>query len=96
MEEVGGNEGKVRRPPSTKAYIVLQRINVGAPGEPNVKVLAVRLNRATADEVVRRNPGTWVEKHIAIKYEAPPDYEELPTGEVFLSRKFKQRRDRGV
>jgi hypothetical protein len=50
-----------------KVYLVLQRQNVFKRGEPNVKILAARLNRRLAQEVVDTIPGTWIEKQYAVK-----------------------------
>lgn len=50
-----------------KVYVILQRLNVHAEGAPNTKVLATRLNLRSAQAVVDENPGTWMERHMAIK-----------------------------
>ncbi len=50
-----------------KVYLVLQRQNIHKRGEPNVKILAARLNRKLAQEVVDTMPGTWIEKQYAVK-----------------------------
>jgi hypothetical protein len=52
---------------AVKTYVVLQRVNLPRPGEPHVKVLAVKLTHAAADEIVAALPGTYIEKHIATK-----------------------------
>lgn len=50
-----------------KVYVVLQTNNVAKPGEPNERVLATRLTRKAAKEIVDRYPGTRIEKHLATK-----------------------------
>jgi hypothetical protein len=54
-----------------KVYIVLQLL-VNVPGDrPNVKVLSVWLNRKSADEMAARKSRSWVERHLASKYDNP-------------------------
>jgi hypothetical protein len=50
-----------------KTYVVLQKNNVARDGEPNEKVIAVKLTRGAAQAIVNRNPGTRIEKHLADK-----------------------------
>ena len=50
-----------------KVYIVLQKNNVARGGEPNERIIATRLTRGAAEEVVRDLPGTRIEKHMATK-----------------------------
>lgn len=50
-----------------KVYVVLQRLNLPKPGQPGVRVMAVKLTMAAANKIVEQNPGTWVEKHVADK-----------------------------
>jgi hypothetical protein len=50
-----------------KVYLVLQRITLVRPGEPNVKILAARLTRTAAQEMVDAIPGTYIEKQLASK-----------------------------
>lgn len=50
-----------------KIYTVMQRLNLPKPGQPNVRVMAVKLTMAAAQKIVDANPGTWVEKHLADK-----------------------------
>lgn len=50
-----------------KVYLVIQTINVARDGSPNREVIAARLTRAAADEIVDRVVGTHVEKYLAIK-----------------------------
>ena len=52
---------------NVKVYLVLQRNNVARPGEPNEKVIAVKLTRSSAQAIVDANPGTRIAKHIADK-----------------------------
>ncbi len=52
---------------AVKVYLVLQTINVARDGTPNRQVIAARLTRAAADEVVDRVAGTYVEKYLATK-----------------------------
>jgi len=50
-----------------KVYLVLQRINLPRPGEPNVRIVATRLTRAAAQSVVDTTSGTYIEKQVAQK-----------------------------
>jgi hypothetical protein len=52
---------------AVKTYVVLQRVNLPKPGEPNAKVLAVKLTNGAAQAIVDALPGTYIEKHIATK-----------------------------
>jgi hypothetical protein len=52
---------------AVKTYVVLQRVHLPKAGEPPVKVLAVKLTHAAAQEIVDALPGTYIEKHIATK-----------------------------
>ena len=54
-------------PLAVKVYLVLQTINVARDGAPNREVIAARLTKAAADEIVDRVAGTYVEKYVAIK-----------------------------
>jgi hypothetical protein len=56
-----------RKPIEVKVYIVCQRRNLTRPGEANVALLAARLTRAAAQEIVDRTPGCWIEKMVANK-----------------------------
>jgi hypothetical protein len=62
-----GQLAEKRKPIEVKVYIVCQRRNLAKPGETNVTLLAARLTRAAAQEIVDRNPGTWIEKLVANK-----------------------------
>ena len=50
-----------------KVYVVLQRFNLPRHPEANVKVVATKLTRKSAQAVVDITPGTWIEKHVATK-----------------------------
>ena len=50
-----------------KVYLVMQRVGLPRPGEPNVKILAARLTRTAAQEMVDAIPGTYIEKQLASK-----------------------------
>lgn len=50
-----------------KVYAVMQRLNLPKAGQPNVRVMAVKLTMAAAQKIVDQNPGSWVEKHVADK-----------------------------
>lgn len=50
-----------------KTYVVLSRRNLTKPGEPNVEVVAVLLSRAAAQAIIDKVPGTYFEKHLAVK-----------------------------
>lgn len=50
-----------------KVYVVLQRMNLTRPEESNCRIIATRLTKTAADEIKDKNPGTWVEKHVAVK-----------------------------
>ncbi len=64
---MGRRRGRTPTPIAIKVYVVLQRINLTRGDEPNSRVIAVRLTRSGADEVRDGNPGTWVERHVAVK-----------------------------
>ncbi len=57
-----------KNPIAIKVYLVLQRINVARDGQVNSRVIAARLTKSAADDVVCDTAGTWVEKHTAVKY----------------------------
>lgn len=50
-----------------KVYLVCMRRNVAKPGEPNVQIIAARLTRSAAQAMVDATPGTYIEKHVAVK-----------------------------
>lgn len=54
-------------PIAIKVYVVLQRMNLARAEELNCRIIATRLTKTAADEIRDRNPGTWVEKHVAVK-----------------------------
>lgn len=56
-----------RKPIEVKVYVVCQRRNIVRPGEANVTLLAARLTRAAAQDIVDRTPGTYIEKLVANK-----------------------------
>lgn len=56
-----------KRPLAIKVYVVMQRINIVGGDELNSRIIAARLTSAAADDIVDKNPGTWVEKHVAVK-----------------------------
>ncbi len=62
MGKSGGKE-----PLAVKVYVVLQTMNMAREGEPNCRIIATRLTRAAAQEIHDENPGTWIEKHTAVK-----------------------------
>ena len=62
MTKVGGRE-----PLAIKVYVVLQTMTLARHGEPNCRIIATRLTRAAAQDIHDANPGTWIEKHIAVK-----------------------------
>jgi hypothetical protein len=43
------------------------RLNLAHEGHPNIKIIAARLTRAAAQEIVDRTPGTFIEKMFATK-----------------------------
>lgn len=48
-------------------YLVFQRKNLFAEGEPNVAIVAAKLTRRGAEEIVAAMAGTYIEKVMAIK-----------------------------
>jgi hypothetical protein len=50
-----------------KVYLVVQRQTLARPGEPNTRIIAARLTRSAAQEIVDQIPGTFIEKHLALK-----------------------------
>lgn len=50
-----------------KVYLVCMRRHIVKPGESNVQVVAARLTRSAAQAIVDATPGTYIEKHVAIK-----------------------------
>jgi hypothetical protein len=50
-----------------KVYLVLQLLNLAPPGQSNVRVVAARLTREAAQRIVDSTPGTFIEKHVAVK-----------------------------
>lgn len=65
-----------------KVYLVHEKNNLPKSGEASSRVVAARLTAAAAQRVVDRRPGTWMEKHFAIKDEVPEGYTESPNGDV--------------
>lgn len=61
-----GNEKRKRRI-QVKVYLVCQRRNLVPDGEPNINMLAAKLTRAAAQEIVDRTPGTYIQKMFASK-----------------------------
>lgn len=55
------------QPIAIKVYLVHQRINIAPQDQPNSRVIAARLTNAAAQVVVDREPGTWIEKVVAVK-----------------------------
>ncbi len=66
-----GDEHRPRRgghrPIAIKVYLILQSINVARGDEQNSRIIAARLTRQAAQDIVDSTTGTWVEKHIAVK-----------------------------
>jgi hypothetical protein len=56
-----------KRKIQVKVYIVCQRRNLFRQGEPNITLIAARLTRAAAQEIVDRTPGAYIEKLVADK-----------------------------
>lgn len=52
---------------ATKAYVVMQRLNIPAPDGSNRRVLDVFLTHGKAQALVNAMPGTYIEKHLATK-----------------------------
>jgi hypothetical protein len=50
-----------------KVYLVCQRLALSKPGEPNTRILAARLTRSAAQELVDKVPGTFIERQTATK-----------------------------
>ena len=65
-QHFGGKRPRGRRY-YTKVYLVMQRRNLAKGDEPNVVVLHVFLTSERAGKKVEEIPGTWVERHFAIK-----------------------------
>lgn len=70
------------RPLLVKVYLVHERNNLPKKGEASSRVVAARLTAAAAQRIVDRRPGTWVEKHFAIKDAVPEGFTESPSGDV--------------
>lgn len=62
-----GTKTKEKRRIQVKVYLVCMRLNLARPGEPNIRIIAARLTRAAAQEIVDRTPGTYIEKMFASK-----------------------------
>jgi hypothetical protein len=67
MPEAAPSGQLKRRSIEVKIYIVVQRRNLVREGEPNITLLAARLTRAAAQEIVDRTPGCYIEKLVANK-----------------------------
>ena len=69
MTEAAPPSGQLteKRRIQVKVYIVCQRRNLFKEGESNVQLIAARLTRAAAQEIVDRTPGTYIEKLVADK-----------------------------
>ena len=51
----------------TKVYLVFQVDNVAPVGQPNIRVIACKLNQTAAQAVVNTMPGSYIEKVYANK-----------------------------
>jgi hypothetical protein len=56
-----------KRKIEVKVYLVIQRDHLVREGQPNIRVVAARLTRATAEAVRAKMPGTYIQRHIATK-----------------------------
>lgn len=56
-----------KRAMQIKVYLVCMRLSLTRPGQPNVKIIAARLTQAAAQAIVDATPGTYIEKHVAVK-----------------------------
>lgn len=65
MTDVTPDAGKSRM--QIKVYLVCMRRNLPKPGEPNVEIIAARLTHSAAQSIVDTRPGTYIEKHVAVK-----------------------------
>ena len=50
-----------------KVYLVCQFLNLVEPGRANVHIVNAFLTRSAAQRIVDEKPGTFIEKHIAVK-----------------------------
>lgn len=50
-----------------KVYLVIQHQTLAHPGEVNTRIIAARLTRLASQEIVNQMPGTYIEKHLALK-----------------------------
>ncbi len=48
-------------------YVVQVRVRPANDGDPNTEIIAAKLRRGDADELVRQVPGAWTQKIIATK-----------------------------
>lgn len=60
-------EGGGKKSIAIKVYLVMLRHNLPKQGEPNVEVIAAKLTREAAEAIRAKQPGTYIEKHIATK-----------------------------
>ena len=56
-----------KRPMAVKVYVVLQHRNIPLDDGRNSEIIAARLTRSSAQEIVNMHPGTWIEKWVATK-----------------------------
>ena len=64
---MGEGQDQRKRRIQVKIYLVCQRRNLVPEGEVNVHIMAAKLTRAAAQEIVDRTPGTYIQKMFATK-----------------------------
>lgn len=52
---------------TVKVYLVCQFLNLSEPGRPNIEMLAAKLTRQAAQQIVDQRPGTFIRKLVADK-----------------------------
>ena len=60
-----GPQERTKSPIAVKVYLVHQRMHFA--GEGQSRVIAARLTRASAQGIVDREAGTWIQKVVAVK-----------------------------
>lgn len=50
-----------------KVYLVCRFLNLAQQGQPNIEMLAAKLTRRAAQQIVDEHTGTFIQKLLAVK-----------------------------
>lgn len=60
---------KRKDPFLVKVFLVILKLNTAKNGEPNRKIIDVKLSRKAAEAITNQLPGTYIERHVANRTE---------------------------